>query len=261
MRLIILSSLQMRNSHSVFKIIWTLFLSWDWPIDRGRVAAPIHILSPSWVYFLILRIKKKSNRSYLFFPHPSGSSWPPLVVCTPTLEATGVLASSPQVSPYPSRASLPCNHLPISAQPFQNTLFQSAWPLPTSSPLFVPSRGVPSLLPRVHPRFVHLSHGLLPSSSSPDWSHSAPNPWNTSRLHCTFFCATFHLLICLCSWALTAAHRPEPPEPLISHRGDGELIRGSMGFFRWCQVLHPQSSPQTWGSSWAVSTDLVFWLC
>lgn len=34
----------------------------------------------------------------VFFLHPSGSSWPPLAVCAPTLEATGLVSSSPQFS-------------------------------------------------------------------------------------------------------------------------------------------------------------------
>lgn len=120
-----------------------------WPTDRGRVAASIHTLSTSWVYFLILWIRKKSSRRYLFFPHPSGSPCPPLMMCSPSLEATGVLGSCPHFSTYPSGPSLLCTHLPIHASSLQNTLLQSTWPLPSFSPLFVSG---PNVCPLSCPR-------------------------------------------------------------------------------------------------------------
>lgn len=103
--------------------------------------------------------------------------WRPLVCLHPVLISPPLLQEPPcpaPIFPYmPNLSRTLCSSQPGLFPPLALCLF----PVPTCA--FSPAH--------VHPCSVHLFHGLLPSSSSPQWLHSAPNPWNMSRLLCTFF--------------------------------------------------------------------------
>lgn len=195
----------------------------------------------SRVYFLILWIKTKSNRSHRgFLPTPQ---W--IILTTPGSVCPysggywfGFIQSPVLCS---SRASLPCTHIPVPAPVRPATaLLQS----------FVPGAAVCPPVPFT-PTFCSffLSCGILLSYSSPEWCHTAPHPWNKSGPRRTL--KKNSPPTCLCNWTLTGTHRPK----LLECRDEGELIGVDVVFIKWHQVPHPQTSPWAWGSSWAPSTD------
>lgn len=198
-----------------------------WLTHKGKVVASIHIWPTSWVYFLIFWLKKKSNRSYHFFsPNPSGSSWPPLTVYAPTWR--------PVVWLHPVPILLSVLQEPLCPAPTFLYPPSPSRTLCSNQPSLYPSLALrlflvlmSALLFHLHSHFDHffLSQGPLPSYSSPEWSHSPPNPWNMSSLY-RMFKKTHHLLICLCNWALIGAHRPE----LLEHRED-RPNQGWHGFY------------------------------
>lgn len=82
----------LQNNVSIVLVLWLTYRQGEWHYQS------IYYLLVEFV-FLFSGSNVNTNRSYhLFFPHPSGSSWPPLEMCAPTLEATGRLVSSPHSS-------------------------------------------------------------------------------------------------------------------------------------------------------------------
>lgn len=126
---------------------------WLSDLQIGRRVVSIHILPTSWVYYIL---DQKSKRSYcLFFPYPSVSSWLPLEVCTPTLEATGLLSSCPHSSvlqepPCPALTFLYLPHL-------SRTLCFSQPSLCPPLAIYMFPVQLCALLSHLHPCFVPLS--------------------------------------------------------------------------------------------------------
>lgn len=157
-----------------------------WPSDPQTGGVRQHqSMSFPLVGFIFLFFESKRNATGVIFSSPThcGSSQPPLVLgrlllCLhPGPMSPPILHERPCPAPIftylPSVSRTLCSSQPSLFHPLALHLF----------PVVVCAL---SLAP--HASTFCSSFPWAPAQFfSLEWSHFAPNPWNTSRLHCTFF--------------------------------------------------------------------------
>ena len=181
------TSLQLRNSHSVFKIIGVFLscacLTSTWGRWGGECwQEPIYYLLVASIFLFFGSITVNAFPSPTAVGHPS---WPPVEVCAPALDTTDCLYLVPIPSPV-----LPEPPCPAATSPGQCFSQSSLFP-----PSFVPSSDV---CPPSHPSCI-LGVFIFPfpwASSKllePRMSSFCSRPWNMSSPQHTFFfkCTTY----------------------------------------------------------------------